>query len=66
MAYHAREEKAASTAWQPSYGDSVPCAEFGYKSGVIQHGNHLVVWSGQEEAEVYLPDNVRLCKMVQP
>jgi len=65
MAYHIREEKAASTAWQPFSGTSVPCENFD-GCGVIQHNDYLVVWCGQEEAAMHLPDNVRLCKMVQP
>jgi len=65
MAYHEREEKATSTAWQPFSGTPVPCENFD-GCGVIQHNDYLVVWCGQEEAAMHLPDNYRLCQLVQP
>ena len=51
--------------WQPFSGTKVPCENFA-GCGVIQHNDYLVVWCGQEEAAMHLPDNVRLCKMVEP
>ena len=54
-----------ATAWQPFSGTSVPCANYP-GCGVIQDGNLLVVWCGQDEAAIYLPANYRLCQLVQP
>ena len=63
MAYHEREEKAASTAWQAMLDHVVTIGNV--ELSIYDNSVHVSV-DGEPTLVFVLPDDIRLCQLVQP